>query len=53
MDDPVNAAAAPLSEEKWREWVRKGRLRDEAGARKRWRIATVLMIVVAIGTAAF
>lgn len=53
MPDYSNAIPAELSEERWREWVRKGKLRDEAGARMRSKIAVVLIVVVVIGAVVF
>jgi hypothetical protein len=45
---PVLIEAPELSEQRWNEWVQKGRTGDAARVRK-WRFIAVVVIVIAVG----
>jgi hypothetical protein len=52
MND-LSKLAAPLDEQVRREWVHKGRLREQARARARRRIASILAAVTVVAFAIF
>lgn len=42
-----------VTEELWHAWVRKGKLREQAGARRRKRLAGITLVILALGTGSY
>lgn len=43
----------PLDEQVWRAWVHKGRLREQARARRRWKVVSILTALALMALAIF
>lgn len=52
MNDPT-IGTVPLDEQVWREWVHKGKLREQRGARRRRKIAFSLVVLALIAFGIF
>jgi hypothetical protein len=52
MNDPT-IQTVPLDEQVWREWVHKGKLREQRRARRRRKIAVSLVVLALIAFGIF